>query len=89
MIKAKGCPKEDAGITFDIYENMVVKDYVVKHSFVIPLNFIRDKYECTLKRKSLQKTIRKTYDKRIIIQDYQTVPYGSKGYAIGQTVNNA
>jgi len=78
-LKAKGCPKDDHGMSYESYKTMV-KDEIgkVKHKFRVRLNFVRNKFESTIRRTELEKTVSMNYDKRVIIKKYRTRPYGTK-----------
>jgi len=49
-------------------------------SFKVPLNIKRNRIEGSLTKTEMVKTTHKQYDKRIIIEDYKTVPYGYTGH---------
>jgi len=78
-VKAKGCPKGDHGLTYEIYKKMVkseVRDII--HKFPIKLHFVRNKFESNISKANMEKMVRMTYDKRIIESDYKTRPFGTK-----------
>jgi hypothetical protein len=78
-VKAKGCPKGDAGITYALYKRMVKAQFEkIIHTFKIKLGWRRNKVESTMKRVSIEKKVQLTYDKRIIVENYRTRPYGTK-----------
>jgi len=78
-VKAKGCPKGDHGLTYELYKKMVkseVRDII--HKFPIKLHFVRNKFESSISKGNMDKMVRMTYDKRIIEDDYKTRPFGTK-----------
>ncbi len=78
-VKAKGCPKGDHGLSYEIYKKMVkseVRD--INHKFPVKLHFVRNKYLANITKENLEKMVRLTYDKRIIIDNYKTRPFGTK-----------
>jgi len=78
-VKAKGCPKGDHGLSYEIYKKMVKSESNdIIHNFAIKLHFIRNKYESSIKKGEMNKNVKITYDKRIIEKDYKTRPFGTK-----------
>ena len=78
-VKAKGCPKGDHGLSYDIYKRMVKSEVNdITHKFSIKLHFIRNKFNSSIKKGEMDKNVRMTYDKRIIEDNYKTRPFGTK-----------
>ncbi len=85
-VKAKGCPKGDHGLSYDIYKKMVqseARDIV--HKFKVKLHFIRNKFAASITRGEMEKTVRMTYDKRIIEPNYKTRPFGTRRFSVIQS----
>jgi len=86
VVKAKGCPKGDHGLSYDIYKTMVkseARDIV--HKFRVKLHFIRNKFASTITKGEMEKRVKMTYDKRIIERDYKTRPFGSRRFSVIQS----
>ncbi len=78
-IKAKGFPKYDHNISYELFKSMVLDDTdSIVHKFPVRLNFVRNKFESSIKRTDLDKSVKKTYDKRIILDNLRTRPFGTK-----------
>jgi hypothetical protein len=77
-VKAKGIPK-NSGITYDLYRRMVTTE-AEKIVYTVPptLMFERNKFTPCLWRVEKEKKLQMTYDKRIVIANYRTRPYGTK-----------
>jgi hypothetical protein len=78
-VKAKGIPK-DPNVNYNLYKRMVTAKGGEKivHKVKIKLGFKRCKFTGRLRRVEEEKTVQLTYDKRIIIDNYRTRPYGTK-----------
>jgi hypothetical protein len=68
-----------------VYKEMVLCEVdeskekkTVVHIVEIPLAWKRNKYMAILERISYEKTVKLTYDKRIILCDFRTRPYGTQ-----------
>ncbi len=78
-VKAKGCPKGDHGLSYELYKKMVISEVRnIVHKFPIKLHFVRNKFESIITRGRMDKNVRMTYDKRIIEQNYKTRAFGTK-----------
>jgi hypothetical protein len=84
-VKSKGIPKLDGRLNYEVYKEMVLAEVdenkdkpIVTYTVTIPLAFIRNKRTADLERVSYEKTVQLTYDKRIILDNFRTRPYGTK-----------
>jgi len=60
-------------------KKMVINEAgAIVHIFRIPLHFVRNKYKSTITRSSMDKVVKKTYDKRIVHNDFTTRAFGTK-----------
>ena len=87
-VKAKGCPKGDHGLTYEIYKRMVKSEArEIVHKFRLKLHFVRNKFDSTISKGDMEKRVQMTYDKRIIEKNYKTRPFGTMRYNVIQSTN--
>jgi hypothetical protein len=85
VVKSKGVPVGSAGVDIEKYEEMVVKAHTVgpgreilQHKVVFPLYFQKNCATSEIHRVRREKTLQYTYDKRIVVGNYRTRPFGTK-----------
>jgi hypothetical protein len=85
VVKSKGVPSGADGVNLEKYDEMVVKAHardsdreIVKHKVVFDLYFQKNSSTGEIHRVEREKTLQYTYDKRIVIDNYRTRPFGAK-----------
>jgi hypothetical protein len=78
VVKAKGIPTGSAGVHYELYKKLVTSEEKIKFSVEIPLIFKANKAASEINRRTMMKTVQLTYDKRIVLDNYRTRPFGTK-----------
>jgi hypothetical protein len=80
VVKSKGVPVGSEGVDIELYEDMVTNAYSdpIKHKIKLALYFQRDCATSSINRTDREKTLQYTYDKRIVLDNYRTRPFGTK-----------
>ncbi len=59
----------------------------IVHKFPMKSHLIRNKFNSTITKGSMDKTVRLTYDKRIIERNFKTRPFGTRKFNVIQSTS--